>query len=433
MITKLKKINIITLGCSKNTVDSEQLASKLTNCGFKVTHNSETTNFDIAMVNTCGFINAAKEESINTILELVELKKLKKIEKIIIFGCLAQRYKEELKTEIPEVDMLFGNFNLDELLKYLGASKITDEKYNRNFDSYGHYAYLKIAEGCNRNCSFCAIPLIKGKYQSRNFHDIIDEAKYLAKKGVKELLLIAQDLNYYGYDIDKKFLLPELVLQLSEIQGVEWIRLHYLYPFLFPKKLIEVIANNPKVCKYIDIPLQHVSDKVLKSMNRRGTKQQILELLNNFREKIPELAIRTTMLIGHPQETEEDFNELIEFIKEQKFDRLGVFTYSEEEGTKSATKYKDSIPQEIKEQRAEKIMSIQQDISFEKNQTKVNKIFKVLIDRKENNNYIGRTEYDSVEVDNEVLISSENKLKTGNFYDVLITEAFDYDLTGKII
>lgn len=426
-----KKINIITLGCSKNLVDSEQFAALAVKAGYRVEHNSHKKDFEIAFVNTCGFINDAKEESINTILELTELKSLGKLEKIVVFGCLAERYMSELKNEIPEVDIFSGNYNVDELLEVLNTSK--SEGYDRIFDSPGHYAYLKIAEGCNRSCAFCAIPLFKGNYVSRSKNEILYEAKFLAEKGVKEIILIAQDLSYYGYDFDKKFLLPELVEDICKIDGIEWVRLHYLYPFLFPERLIDVIANNPKVCKYIDIPLQHISDNVLKAMNRGGTKQETVKLLNMIRERIPFAAIRTTMLVGHPGESEEEFDELVEFVKEQRFDRLGVFTYSEEDGTKAAKNFIDEIPQEEKDKRAETIMALQQQISAELNTLKIGKVFKVIVDRLELDYYVGRTEFDSVEVDNEVIINSKDVLSVGQFVEVKITHTGDFELFGEKI
>ncbi|MDR2011039.1 MAG: 30S ribosomal protein S12 methylthiotransferase RimO [Bacteroidales bacterium] len=432
MIKTEKKINIITLGCSKNLVDSEQLAAKLEENNYKISHNSEIFDFEIAIVNTCGFINDAKEESINTIIELTNAKNNSKLETIIVFGCLSERYMNELKEELPEVDVFFGNYNIDQILEYLNKTN-NKQKYTRIFDSPGHYAYLKIAEGCNRNCSFCAIPLFKGKYISRNMEDILDEASYLASIGVKELILIAQDLCYYGYDKNKTFELPELVENLAKIDGIEWIRLHYLYPFLFPERLLDIIAENPKVCKYIDIPLQHISDKVLKSMNRGGTKEQTIQLLNRIRKKIPEAVIRTTMLVGHPEESKYEYDELLGFIKEQRFERLGVFTYSAEEGTRSFYNYKDEITEEVKNERAEKIMEIQQQISYELNSAKIGKIFKVLIDRIEGEFYIGRTEFDSVEVDNDVIIKSENILNIGEFYNVKITGFDDFELYGTVI
>lgn len=428
-----KKINIITLGCSKNLVDSEQFAAQAQLAGYNVVHNSTDLDFQIAIVNTCGFINDAKEESINMILQLVNLKENNKLEKIIVFGCLTERYMADLKAEIPEVDVFIGNYNIDDLLRSIDREIDHDNRFSRIFDSPGHYAYLKIAEGCNRNCAFCAIPGIKGKFISRQMTDILEEAEQLAENGVKELILIAQDLSFYGYDLDKKFLLPELVEKLSEIKGVEWIRLHYLYPFLFPDNLIEVIGKNPKVCKYVDIPLQHISDNVLSKMNRGGTKQQTLELLDKFRKEIPDVVIRTTMLVGHPGETEKDFQELLEFIKEQKFDRLGVFTYSEEEGTIAAEKYDDSISEEVKEKRADQLMNIQSEISLQRNSEKLGNEIKVIVDRFEEGRYYCRSEYDSVEVDGEVIIDTAEDLKIGNFYLVKIIDFDEYDLYGEKI
>lgn len=428
-----KKINIITLGCSKNVVDSEQFAKQAAIAGFDVVHNSDDTNFNIAVVNTCGFINDAKEESINMIFQLVNLKNSGKLEKIIVFGCLAQRYMNELRADIPEVDVFLGNFNVQELLHILESDFTETKKYDRLFESANHFAFLKIAEGCNRNCAFCAIPLIKGKYISRPINDVVEEAKVLVRSGVKELILIAQDLSYYGYDIDKKFHLPELIERLSEIDGLDWIRLHYLYPYLFPEKLLDIMANNPKVCNYIDIPLQHISDNVLKAMNRGGTKQQTLDLLNKMRNKLPDATYRTTMLVGHPMETEADFNELVEFVKDFKFDKLGVFTYSEEEGTTAAIKYPDSISEETKAEREQVLMDLQRDISLSLNSAKLNKVLKVIVDRMEDDNYVGRSQYDSVEVDGEVIFTATEELTIGEFYNVLITGFDEYDLFGKKI
>ncbi|MDR2836917.1 MAG: 30S ribosomal protein S12 methylthiotransferase RimO [Bacteroidales bacterium] len=425
------KINIITLGCSKNTVDSEQLAAKLKNNGFEIVHNSENLDFDIAIVNTCGFIDAAKEQSINAILFLINAKKNKQLRKIIVFGCLAERFMDSLKTELPEVDIFLGNYNADEILKSLNINK-KNNKYERIFENQKHFAYLKIAEGCSRNCSFCAIPLIKGKYISRPENEILEEANFLAKNGVKEIILIAQDICYYGFDIEKQFLLPDLIEKLSQISGIEWIRLHYLYPFLFPEKLISIIKENPKVCKYIDIPLQHISNKVLKAMNRGGTKEQTINLLEKIRKEIPKAAIRTTFLLGHPEEENNDFNELLDFVKIQKFDRLGVFTYSEEEGTASQKNYHDLISARVKNSREKKIMELQSDISFKLNQQKIGKTYKVIIDSKtDDENYIGRTEYDSPDVDNEVLIFSQKPLLIGNFYQVKIIETNEFELIGS--
>jgi ribosomal protein S12 methylthiotransferase len=428
-----KKINIITLGCSKNVVDSEQFAKQAAIAGFDVVHNSDDTNFNIAVVNTCGFINDAKEESIDMIFQLVNLKNSGKLEKIIVFGCLAQRYMNELRADIPEVDVFLGNYNSQDLLRIIKSDFWELQKYDRLFESANHYAFLKIAEGCNRNCAFCAIPLIKGKYISRPIDDVVEEAKVLVHSGVKEMILIAQDLSYYGYDIDKKFHLPELIERLSEIDGLEWIRLHYLYPYLFPEKLLDIMANNPKVCNYIDIPLQHISDNVLKAMNRGGSKQQTFELLKKMRKQLPEATYRTTMLVGHPMETEDDFNELVEFVKDFKFDKLGVFTYSEEEGTTAAIKYTDSISEETKAEREQVLMDLQRDISLSLNSAKVNKVLKVIVDRIEDGKFIGRSQYDSVEVDGEVIFTATEELTIGEFYNVLITGFDEYDLFGKKI
>jgi ribosomal protein S12 methylthiotransferase len=428
-----KKINIITLGCSKNVVDSEQFAKQAAIAGFDVVHNSDDTNFNIAVVNTCGFINDAKEESIDMIFQLVNLKNSGKLEKIIVFGCLAQRYMNELRADIPEVDVFLGNYNSQDLLRIIESDFWELQKYDRLFESANHYAFLKIAEGCNRNCAFCAIPLIKGKYISRPIDDVVEEAKVLVHSGVKEMILIAQDLSYYGYDIDKKFHLPELIERLSEIDGLEWIRLHYLYPYLFPEKLLDIMANNPKVCNYIDIPLQHISDNVLKAMNRGGSKQQTFELLKKMRKQLPEATYRTTMLVGHPMETEDDFNELVEFVKDFKFDKLGVFTYSEEEGTTAAIKYTDSISEETKAEREQVLMDLQRDISLSLNSAKVNKVLKVIVDRIEDGKFIGRSQYDSVEVDGEVIFTATEELTIGEFYNVLITGFDEYDLFGKKI
>lgn len=431
-----KKINIITLGCSKNTVDSEQFAAILTDKGFAVSHNSNDKDYDTAIVNTCGFINDAKEESINYILHLISAKEEGNLRKIIVFGCLAERYIQELSTELPEVDIILGNYNPKKLLAAVsvsGLNKSNQQTYNRIFESSGHYAYLKIAEGCNRTCAFCAIPLIKGKYVSRDINDVYNEAVFLANKGVREIMLIAQDLSYYGYDIDKTFKLPELAEKLSGINGIEWIRLHYLYPYLFPDSLIDVIADNPKICRYIDIPIQHISDKVMTKMKRGGTKKQILKLLDKFRSRIPELAIRTTILTGHPGEGEKEFKELMDFIEEQKFDRLGAFTYSEEEDTFSATNYKDRISNRVKEERLNAIMELQQGISLENNSKKLGKIMRVIIDKTENDKYIARSEFDSVEVDNEIILSSNEKLNPGQFCDVKITGYDFYELYAEKI
>lgn len=427
-----KKINIITLGCSKNLVDSESLMRQLESDGYKVVHDSNEQS-EIVVVNTCGFINDAKQESIETILQFEDLRNNRKIEKLIVFGCLSERYKEELEKEIPVVDQYFGVYNLKELVESIGGHYKEELVGERHLTTPKHYAYLKISEGCDRTCSFCAIPLIKGKHRSRTIKELLKEAEFLVKQGVKEIILIAQDLSYYGLDLYKEPKLGELVDKLSDIKGLKWLRLHYTFPAKFPKDVIEVMKSKPNICKYLDIPVQHVSDKLLKNMRRGITKKQTYELIEYFRKEIPEMALRTTLLVGHPGETDEDFNELVEFVKFAQFERLGVFTYSEEENTYSANNFKDDIPFSIKQTRMDEIMEIQREISNELNNNKVGKAFKVIIDRIEGDYYIGRTEFDSPDVDNEVIIRSPNKkLRTGSFYNVRITSADDFDLTGEI-
>ena len=427
------KVNIVTMGCSKNLVDSEKLAAQLVANGYDVVFDSEDADAEIAFVNTCGFINDAKEESINAILKLAGEKGNSKLKKIVVFGCLSARYYDDLKAELPEVDFMCGNYNIDELLAFLGKKSKKELAHSRVASSGGHYAYLKISEGCVRNCAFCAIPLFKGKYVSRPMDDIVAEAEQLAKNGVKELILIAQDLCFYGYDMESRFMLPELVERLSEIEGVEWIRLHYLYPFLFPERLLDVIRDNPKVCKYIDIPLQHISDKVLEGMHRGGNKRQTIELLDKIRAAVPEAVIRTTMLVGFPCEGDAEFDELVDFVREQKFDRLGVFTYSEEEGTAAASEFKDVVPQDVKDARAEKIMEIQQEISLQSNVAKIGRTFRVLIDYVDGEYFVGRTQYDSVEVDNEVLFPYSDSYNVGDFVDVKVEDASEYELYGSVV
>jgi len=427
-----KHINIITLGCSKNLVDSEYLMKQLVANGFSVKHNSNQSS-EIVVINTCGFINDAKQESIETILQFEALKKQNKIEKIIVFGCLSERYRHELEKEIPFVDHYFGVYNQKELIESVGGQY----KYNlvgeRLVTTPKHYAYLKISEGCDRKCSFCAIPLIKGKHQSRSLEDIEKEAKRLVKNGAKELILIAQDLSYYGYDLYKTFKLPELVDRLSAIKGLQWLRLHYAFPALFPKDVLSLMQNKKNICKYLDIPVQHISDKLLKMMRRGHTQKDTYQLIEKIRSEVPDIALRTTLLVGHPGETDEDFNELLEFVRFAKFERLGVFTYSEEENTWSAKHYKDDIPFSVKQARMDELMEVQQEISNQLNQKTIGRLFKVLIDRKEGEYYIGRTEYDSPEVDNEVVIdSADKKLRTGSFYTVKIIKSDDFDLYGKI-
>ncbi len=429
---KAKKVNIITLGCSKNLVDSESLMKQLELNGYKVVHDSNERS-EIVVVNTCGFINDAKQESIETILQFEDLRSNKKIEKLIVFGCLSERYQKELEKEIPVVDQYFGVYNLKELVESIGGHYKEELVGERYLTTPKHYAYLKISEGCDRTCSFCAIPLIKGKHRSRKMEELVSEAEFLVKQGAKEIILIAQDLSYYGLDLYKKPKLGELIKNLSDIKGLKWLRLHYTFPAKFPKDVIEVMKSKSNICKYLDIPVQHVSDKLLKNMRRGITKKQTYELIEYFRKEIPDMALRTTLLVGHPGETDKDFNELVKFVKFAQFERLGVFTYSEEENTYSAKNFQDDIPFSIKQSRMDEIMEIQREISNDLNNKKVGRVFNVIIDRKEGDHYIGRTEFDSPDVDNEVIVKSPNKkLRTGSFYHVRITSADDFDLTGKI-
>ena len=426
-----EKINIITLGCSKNLVDSENLMGQLKINNFDVVHESDE-DADIVIINTCGFIDDAKEESINTILQAVKDKSQGFLKKVYVMGCLSERYKTNLENEISDVDGFFGVSELSEIIEELGGKYKNELIGERSLTTPSHYAYLKISEGCNRNCSFCAIPLIRGKHISKSVETIIKEANILAGKGVKELILIAQDLTYYGLDLYKERKLAFLLEELVKIKSIKWIRLHYTYPSGFPEDVIEVIAKYDKICNYIDIPLQHISDNLLKSMKRNITGQQTKNLINKIRAKIPDSAVRTTLISGYPGETENDFEDLKEFIKEFRFERLGVFTYSHEEDT-SAFELIDDVPAQTKQDRADEIMMIQQDISREINSNKIGKIFKVVIDNVEGDYYIGRTQFDSPEVDNEVLINFDNLHKIGEFYKVIITSAEDYDLLAKFI
>lgn len=396
-------------------------------------HDADQAKGEIVVINTCGFIGDAKEESIDTILDFAEAKKEGRINKLFVMGCLSERYFDQLGKELPEVDRFYGKFNWKELISDLGSAYRPDLVNERSLTTPGHYAYLKISEGCNRSCSYCAIPIITGKHKSKSIDDLVEEARLLASQGVKELQVIAQDLSYYGLDLYKKQMLAPLVEKLSQIEGIEWIRLHYAYPAAFPMDVLEVMARNPKVCAYMDIALQHISDNMLKLMKRHVTKADTLRLVNAMREKVPGIHLRTTMITGHPGETEEDFAELLEFVKEMRFERLGVFPYSHEEDTYAWKNYKDNIPQEIKQARADEIMALQRDISREINEAKVGTRMKVIIDRKEDDFYIGRSEFDSPEVDPEVLIPVSEKLKPGNFYEVEITGAEDYDLYGIVI
>lgn len=425
-----KKINIITLGCSKNVVDSEVLMGQLKANGKEVVHEDRG---DIVVINTCGFIDNAKEESVNTILDAVEAKERGEIEKVFVMGCLSERYKPDLEKEIPDVDQYFGTRDLPLLLKQLGADYKHELVGERLTTTPKHFAYLKISEGCDRPCSFCAIPLMRGGHISKPIEDLVTEAKNLAKKGTKELILIAQDLTYYGLDIYKRRALADLLKELIKVDGIEWIRLHYAFPTGFPEDVLEVIKNEPKVCNYIDIPLQHINSELLKSMKRGTTHEKTNALLAKFREKVPDMAIRTTLIVGYPGETEERFQEMKEWVREQRFDRLGCFTYSHEENT-TAYQLVDDVPQEIKEKRVEEIMELQSQISWEKNQEKVGKVFKCLFDRKEGNYFVGRTEFDSPDVDNTVLVSAEDTyIPVGEFTDVRITSAEEFDLYGELV
>jgi ribosomal protein S12 methylthiotransferase len=426
-----KKINIVTLGCSKNVVDSEKLLKQLQTGGFEVFYNSDDFQAGTVIINTCGFINDAKEESIDTILKFVKAQKSGYIENLYVMGCLSERYADALKHEIPEVKKYFGVNDISDVLNELGLNLRDDLMTDRTLTGPGHYAYLKISEGCDRTCAFCAIPAIRGKYISRPVEELVKEASQLALNGVKELILIAQDLSYYGLDLYRKQALAELITELLKIESLEWIRLHYLYPASFPPDLIPLIRKNSRICRYIDIPIQHISDNMLGLMKRSHNRKETVAILNALRNEIPGAAIRTTLIEGHPGETEKDFLELKEFISEFRFDRLGVFAYSHEEDTYSYLAYKDEIPEEVKQSRVAELMEIQQNISAELNESHVGKVFKVIIDRKEGEFFIGRTEFDSPEVDQEVLIAAEHNLKPGSFYNILITQSTEFDLYGK--
>lgn len=431
----MKKIDLVTLGCSKNLVDSEGLKRQLEAIGYEVEHDSSNPNGDIAIINTCGFIGDAKEESIQTILDFADNKKKGNLEKIIVMGCLSQRYKKELIEELPEIDAFYGKFDNKSIIKYLGYDYRADLRNERSITTPSHFAYLKISEGCNRTCSYCAIPLITGKHKSRPFEEIIEEANSLAQNGVKELQVIAQDLSYYGLDLYKKRELARLTDELGNINNIEWVRLHYAYPAGFPFDLLYVIKDNPHVCNYMDIALQHISDNMLKLMRRNINKSKTLDLIDKMRSSVPDLHLRTTLITGHPGETEKDFYELLDFVRDAKFERLGVFPYSHEDDTYAFLNYKDDIPDEVKQERANLIMEVQEQISADINSQKVGQELKVIIDRKENNSYVGRTEFDSPEVDPEVIITANDneEIKIGEFYNVKITEAEAFDLFGKIV
>jgi ribosomal protein S12 methylthiotransferase len=428
---KKDKVNIITLGCSKNMVDSEVLSGQLLANEIEVVHESGKKDHNIVIVNTCGFIEKAKEESISTILDQVALKQKGKLDKVYVTGCLSHRYRDELEKEIPEVDAWFGTMELPLILKKFEADYKSELLGERLLATPSHYAYLKIAEGCNRTCAFCAIPLMRGNHVSRSIKELVVEAERLAKRGVKEILLIAQELTYYGLDLYKKRMLPDLLKRLSDVKGIEWIRLHYAYPHKFPLEILDVMKERENICNYLDMPLQHAADNMLKAMKRQITRMEMEELVTAIREKVPGICLRTTLIAGFPGETLDDVEELKGFLQRQRFDRVGIFTYSHEEGT-SAFNFPDNIPVEEKERRAQEIMEVQQEVSYEKNVEKIGKTFKVLIDKKESGRYLGRTEFDSVEVDNEVVVHGE-KLPIGEFVNVKITRAYDYDLEGDAI
>ena len=426
---KHNQIDIITMGCSKNLVDSELLMKQFEANGYHCVHDSKRPQGEIAVINTCGFIESAKEESINTILEFVARKQAGQLNKLFVMGCLSQRYKDELEREIPEVDKFYGKFNYKQLLHDLGKADIPSCDGQRHITTPKHYAYIKIAEGCDRHCAYCAIPLITGKHVSRPMNEILNEVSELVAQGTKEFQVIEQELTYYGVDIDGHHHIAELISKMADIQGVKWIRLHYAYPNDFPMELLDVMREKPNVCKYLDIALQHISDHMLQRMHRHVTKADTLQLLKEIRNRVPGIHIRTTLMVGFPGETDEDFNELMQFVKEQRFERMGAFAYSEEEGTYSATHYEDDVPQEVKQQRLDTLMALQQDISEEIEAQKVGSVMTAIIDRKEGDYYIGRTEYCSPEVDPEVLIpASERRLRVGQFYQVRITGSDEFDL-----
>lgn len=431
---KKNTIDIITLGCSKNLVDSEHLMRQLEEAGYHVTHDAERPQGEIAVINTCGFIGDAKEESINMILEFAQAKEEGLLKKLYVMGCLSERYLKELAIEIPQVDKFYGKFNWKELLHDLGKNYREELHNERVLTTPAHYVYLKISEGCDRKCSYCAIPIITGRHVSRPMEEILQEVRYLVDRGVKEFQIIAQELTYYGVDLYHKQMLPELVERIADIPGVEWIRLHYAYPAHFPTDLFRVMRERPNVCKYMDIALQHISDNMLQKMRRHVTKEQTYQLIENFRKEVPGIHLRTTLMVGHPGETEADFEELKEFVRKVRFDRMGAFAYSEEEGTFAANNYEDNISQEVKQARLDELMAIQQEISSELSAAKIGRQMKVIIDRVEGDYYIGRTEFDSPEVDPEVLIERNGKqLIIGNFYQVEIVNSDDFDLYGRII
>lgn len=430
----MKKINIITLGCSKNTVDSEHLAAQLTAMDYKVVFDSDRVDADVVVINTCGFIGDAKQESVDTILRAAQLKSEGAIDELFVVGCLSQRYADELRPELPEVDDFFGVNDWAGIVERLGAKYRAENETRRELSTPSHYAYLKISEGCNWMCGYCAIPLIRGRHKSVPMEALVAEAEALVAKGVREIMVIAQDTTYYGVDIYGERKLAELLERLCSIEKLEWIRLHYAYPTDFPDEVIEVMARQKKICRYLDIPFQHISDNQLAAMKRRHTKAEAVELIAKLRRAIPDIALRTTLLVGYPGETEADFAELMEFVRDTKFDRLGVFAYSEEEGTYSATRLTDDVPEEVKQERVDRIMRLQERVSLENNARRIGQTMRVIIDRKEGDFYIGRSEYDSPEVDQELVVDSAGKrLLRGHFYNVRITDAEDYDLYATLV
>lgn len=430
----MKKINVITLGCSKNTVDSEHLMARLAAAGYEMLFDSDRTDAKIVVINTCGFIGDAKQESIDMILRAAAAKQAGKIERLFVIGCLSERYADELRAEIPEVDDYFGARTWDGIVRALGASEAPELATERHLTTPGHYAYLKISEGCNWMCGYCAIPLIRGRHVSVPIEEIEEEARKLAAQGVRELIVIAQDTTYYGVDLYGERRLGELLRRLCRIEGIVWIRLHYAYPAAFPDDVIRAMAEEPKICKYLDIPFQHISDAQLSSMRRRHTKAEAYALVRRLRDAIPDLALRTTLLVGYPGETEADFEELMQFVRDIRFERLGVFPYSEEEGTYSAERLRDDVPEAVKQERVERIMTLQQEISLDNNRRRVGRTERVVIDSRQGDFYVGRTQYDSPEVDQEILIpASERRLLRGRFYDVRIVSEADYDLYGSVL
>ena len=431
---KKNQIDIVTMGCSKNLVDSETLMKLFEDNGYHCVHDPKRPQGEIAVINTCGFIEDAKQESIDTILEFIQAKEEGRLRKLYVMGCLSQRYQKELEAEMPEVDKFYGKFNYKELLKELGKADVPACSGTRHLTTPHHYAYIKISEGCNRRCAYCAIPIITGKHVSRPMDEILDEVRQLVADGVKEFQIIAQELTYYGVDLDGKQHITELISRMADIPGVKWIRLHYAYPNQFPLDLLDVMREKPNVCKYLDIALQHISDNMLNRMHRHVSKQETIELLKTIRERVPGIHIRTTLMVGFPGETQEDFHELLEFVRTQRFERMGAFSYSEEEGTYSANNYEDDVPAEVKQRRLDELMILQQEISAEVEAEKVGKILKVIIDRKEGDYYIGRTEFCSPEVDPEVLIKAgEKRLRVGCFYNVKITQSEEFDLYGEVV